>query len=70
MSFSLEELIDCLTREVRYRERYLPGRVAKHRMTQAKVNKEIAMMQFILDDYRQRLKAMEPELDYQPVTGL
>lgn len=44
-----QELIACADREIRFRQRVYPRRVADGRMTQAKADHEIACMEQIRD---------------------
>jgi hypothetical protein len=45
LPIALVELIACVEREVRMRERVYPRQVANGQMTQEKANREIALMQ-------------------------
>ena len=53
--FSLAEKIECLQREIRLRKRTYPSKVAHRRMTQAKADREIAILSEILREYENLL---------------
>ena len=53
--FSLAEKIECLDREIRLRRRTYPSKVAHRRMTQAKADREIAILSEILREYENLL---------------
>lgn len=48
----------CIERELRMRRRVYPRRVADGKMTQAQADREIAVMEAILDDYPAAQKDM------------
>jgi uncharacterized membrane protein len=52
---TLDELVACAEREVRFREYVYPRRVAAKRMTQEKAEKEIALMLAIVEELRRRV---------------
>ncbi len=43
--------VDCIRREIKMRERVYPGWIERGRMTPAKADHEIKVMQAILKDY-------------------
>jgi hypothetical protein len=47
------ELIQCVEREIRFRERVYPKQIAGGRMTQARALREIQMMRAILERLRE-----------------
>lgn len=47
--FTREELIACVEREIRMRERVYPDRVAMGKMSGASSLREVAMMRAVLD---------------------
>lgn len=51
--FTGEQLRRCAERELCLRRRVYPGRVERGRMTQDKANREIAMMEAIIDYLRE-----------------
>jgi hypothetical protein len=59
VSYTLTQKIACLERELRFRFRVYPRRMAQGLMSQATAAHEIKVMTAILDDYR---KQREPEL--------
>jgi hypothetical protein len=50
---TLDELIRCAEREVRYRESVYPRMIANGRMTQRRAEREIALMQAIAEHLRE-----------------
>ena len=50
MNVTLDDKIDCLTREVRFRRQTYPALVAAHRMTLAEAEAELMVMQAVLND--------------------
>lgn len=46
---SLDEQIQCVEREVRYRRHVYPRLIEKGRLTKAKAEREIEIMQSVLD---------------------
>lgn len=61
--YTLDELIDCVKREVRMRRRVYPGMVREKKMDQAEADREIGMMQELADMLR---KKRSPELNLEP----
>lgn len=51
-TFTNEQKLQAIEREIRYRERVYANRVAIDRMTRAKADYEVAVMKAIADDYR------------------
>lgn len=51
MTYSDDQKRSCLEREIKMRRRVYPRWVADGRMTQAKADEEIAVMEAILADY-------------------
>lgn len=49
--FSAQEKLECVRREIGYRERVFSRRVIDGRMTQQKADREIALMKSIAGDY-------------------
>jgi hypothetical protein len=58
---TLDELIACADREVRYREKVYPRMIANGRMTQRRADREITLMREIAAELRNMLgRAAEP----------
>jgi hypothetical protein len=55
MTFTTEQKLQCLEREIAIRRRVYPGRVQVGRMTPAKALQELDCMREIADDLRQQL---------------
>jgi signal recognition particle subunit SEC65 len=51
---TLAELVAAAEREVRFREFVYPRRIAAHRMTAEKAEKEIALMKAIVEELKKR----------------
>jgi hypothetical protein len=60
VSYTLTQKIACLERELRFRFRVYPRRVARGTMSQNVALYEIDLMKEIIEDYRKR---REPELE-------
>lgn len=60
--FSSTQLAECAAREVRWRKRVYPNRIATGRMSQAKADSEIAMMALIQEHFEAMAKTDQPEL--------
>ena len=54
MTFSREQKLKAAAREVAQRKKVYPRLVAAARMTQAFADEQIAVMQAIADDYREK----------------
>lgn len=52
MAIGRDEKRACLARELAFRRQVYPRQVESGRMTQAEMDREIAVMAAILDDYR------------------
>ena len=50
MTYTLEDKIECLAREVRRRRQTYPGRVAEGLMTHRAADHELMVMQAVLND--------------------
>jgi hypothetical protein len=50
--FTAAEKLDCLKRELTMRRHVFPRRVKQSSMSQAKANREIALIEAMIDDYR------------------
>jgi hypothetical protein len=48
--------LECAARELSFRRKVYPRQIKYGRMTQAQADREIAIMESILDDYRARIK--------------
>lgn len=59
---TLDELIACAEREVRFRQHVYPRRVAKRQMTQEKADRELELMEEIA---RRLHELREPARDQQ-----
>lgn len=53
MRFSAAEKLQCAERELQMRKRVYPGRIANHRMSEGMAERELQLMQAIVDDYRE-----------------
>ena len=62
MSYTIGTKIRCIKRELAMRRRVYPRRVKSGRMTQALADRQIAIMESILQDYEQEQSEREPEL--------
>ena len=54
--------LQCVVRELGFRRRVYARRVEKGKMTQAKADHEIAVMESIAQDYQKRSAQVEPQL--------
>lgn len=59
MTFPLTDLIDCAERELRVRRRVYANRVLTHRMSRAFADRQIALMQAIVDNLKSQTKGAE-----------
>jgi hypothetical protein len=48
----LDEQIACVEREIKLRQRVYPRRVSDRKMSQAQANKQIGLMEAVLDSLR------------------
>lgn len=62
MTFTNRQKMQCIERELGYRRFVYPRRVAAGKMVQASADKQIALMEEIVEDYRAMAKADEPDL--------
>lgn len=62
MTFSTEQKIAAVKREIGFRRRVYARRVADKRMTQADANEQIGIMEAILADYEKLAATNEPSL--------
>lgn len=51
MSFTAEQKLNAIKREIALRERVFPNRVGTHRMSKEKADYELAIMRAIEQDY-------------------
>lgn len=56
MMITNDEKLACIEREIRYRERVYPKRVAAGQMTQSFAAEQILLMQAIAEDYRRLIE--------------
>jgi len=54
MSFTEAEKLECVERELRMRRKVYPAWVRTARMREAQAEREIALMEAIVADYRER----------------
>jgi hypothetical protein len=52
--WTVTDKLACIERELRYRARVYPRRIAEGRMTEGHARREIAVMEAIADDLRQQ----------------
>jgi hypothetical protein len=61
-TITIYDKLACVQRELRMRREVYPRRVVNKKMSQAQADREIAVMEAIVDDYDRSSKVMEPEL--------
>lgn len=61
-NFTLTEKIDCIQREIKFREKVYPRLISAGKMTQEKANREISIMQEILIDYKSKVPVVQKKL--------
>jgi len=52
MSITIQDKLTCVVRELGYRRRVYPRLIANNKMGQSQADKEIKLMEAIVDDYR------------------
>jgi hypothetical protein len=62
MTFSFEQKLAAVKREIAFRKHVYPRRVADAKMTQALANDQIAVMEAIAADYEKAIATQSPEL--------
>jgi hypothetical protein len=60
VSHAPQDLVACVEREIRMRERVYPRWVSAGRMTQARADQEIALMREVAEVLRTHVPAPEP----------
>jgi hypothetical protein len=60
--FTARQKLECIEREIKYREWVYPRRVAEGKMTQGQADKQLGLMEEIAEDYRDQVEVDEPEL--------
>ena len=56
-TFTPHDKLKCVARELAMRRRAYPQFVARGKMTQAEADRELAVMQSVVSDYQQMVKA-------------
>jgi hypothetical protein len=54
--WTAKDKLQCVERELKYREVVFPRRVADKKMTEKQAERELDIMRSIADDYRQQLE--------------
>jgi hypothetical protein len=62
MTITIDDKLQCVVRELGYRNRVYPHMVAKHKMSQSEADYELRVMESIVEDYRRSAQVREPEL--------
>jgi hypothetical protein len=62
MTFTFEQKLAAVVREIMYRKRVYARRVAEGKMKQALADEQIAVMKAIADDYEKAVATESPEL--------
>jgi hypothetical protein len=67
MNITVHDKLACVVREVHYRRRVYPRLIASRKMSQSMADREIAVMESIVNDYKASAKVVdppEPELQF------
>ena len=62
MTITIDDKLQCVVRELGYRYRTYPQKVAKHKMSQSEADHELRVMETIVEDYRRSAQVRAPEL--------
>lgn len=62
--YGLEDVVQCLERELKLRQRLYPGRVAHRRMTKKAADREIAIMAQLLADHQALLERERKDAEF------
>jgi hypothetical protein len=62
MQFSMQQKLEAVDRELTFRRRVYARRLAEKKMTQAKADHEICVMEAIKADYEKAVATNEPSL--------
>lgn len=62
MTFSFEQKLAAVKREIAFRKRVYARRVADQKMTRALADEQIAVMEAIAADYEKSIAVQSPEL--------
>jgi hypothetical protein len=62
MTITIDDKLQCVVRELGYRNRVYPRMVEQKKMSQTQANYELRVMESIVEDYRRSAQLREPEL--------
>jgi hypothetical protein len=62
MTITIDDKLQCVVRELGYRYRTYPRKVAKRKMSQSEADHELRVMESIVQDYRRSAQICTPEL--------
>lgn len=61
-NITVKDKLTCVVRELGYRRRVYPRMIDSDKMSQGQADREIAVMESIVDDYRRSAQVAQPEL--------
>jgi hypothetical protein len=61
-NITVQDKLECVVRELRYRRRVYPRLIANGKMSQAEADREIAIMEILVEDYDGSAKMRQPEV--------
>ena len=62
MTITIDDKLQCVVRELGYRNRVYPRMVEQKKMSQTQADYELRVMESIVEDYRRSAQVREPEL--------
>ena len=62
MTITVHDKLQCVVRELGFRHRTYPRMIENRKMSQAQADREIAVMESIVQDYRRSAQVCEPGL--------
>jgi hypothetical protein len=62
MTITIDDKLQCVVRELGYRNRVYPRMVEQKKMSRTQADYELRVMESIVEDYRRSAQVREPEL--------